>query len=76
MRYDMSQVEDKDSFASVERAKEKLGWQPQYSNSDTLVRAYDWYHENKDSIPTGSGLTHRIGWSQGVLKIFKKILGG
>ncbi len=67
---------DMDSFASIDRAKEKLGWQPRYSNAETLVRAYDWYHENKDSIPTGSGLTHRIGWSQGILKIFKKILGG
>jgi nucleoside-diphosphate-sugar epimerase len=67
---------DKDSFASIDRAKEKLGWQPQYSNAETLVRAYDWYHENKASIPTGSGMTHRIGWSQGILKVFKKILGG
>jgi nucleoside-diphosphate-sugar epimerase len=67
---------DKDSFASIDRAKEKLGWQPQYSNAETLIRAYDWYEENKDSIPTGSGVTHRIGWSQGILKVFKKILGG
>ena len=65
---------DKDSFVSIDRAKEKLGWQPQYSNSDTLVRAYDWYHDNKDKIPTGSGVTHRIGWDQGILKVLKKIL--
>jgi nucleoside-diphosphate-sugar epimerase len=65
---------DKDSFVSIDRAKEKLGWQPQYSNSDTLVRAYDWYHDNKDKIPKGSGVTHRIGWDQGILKIFKKVL--
>ena len=65
---------DKDSFVSIDRAKEQLGWQPQYSNSDTLVRAYDWYHDNKDKIPKGSGITHRIGWDQGILKVFKKVL--
>ncbi len=64
---------DKDSFVSIDRAKEKLGWQPRYSNSETLVRAYDWYHENKDKIPKGSGITHRIGWDQGILKVFKKL---
>lgn len=64
---------DKDSFVSIDRAKEKLGWQPQYSNAETLVRAYDWYQENKDKIPKGSGVTHRIGWDQGILKIFKKL---
>lgn len=64
---------DKDSFVSVERAKEKLGWQPRYSNAETLVRAYEWYHANKDKIPKGSGITHRIGWDQGILKIFKKL---
>ena len=64
---------DKDSFVSIDRAKEKLGWQPRYSNSETLVRAYDWYQENKDKIPKGSGITHRIGWDQGILKVFKKL---
>lgn len=64
---------DKDSFVSIDQAKEKLGWQPKYSNSETLVRAYDWYQDNKDKIPKGSGVTHRIGWDQGILKIFKKL---
>ena len=64
---------DRDSFVSIERAGERLGWQPTYSNSETLVRAYDWYQDNKDKIPKGSGITHRIGWDQGILKIFKKL---
>ncbi|MDX1643886.1 MAG: NAD(P)-dependent oxidoreductase, partial [Thermoanaerobaculia bacterium] len=64
---------DKDSFVSIDRAKERLGWQPRYSNAETLVRAYEWYHANKDKIPKGSGITHRIGWDQGILKIFKKL---
>lgn len=63
---------DKDSFVSIERAREKLGWEPRYSNAEALIHAYDWYLENKDKIPTGSGITHRIGWDQGILKLFKR----
>ncbi len=63
---------DKDSFVSIERAKEVLGYQPKYSNAEALIHAYDWYLENKDKIPSGSGITHRIGWDQGILKLFKK----
>ena len=63
---------DKDSFVSIERAKSRLGWQPKFSNREALIHAYDWYLENKDKIPTGSGITHRIGWDQGILKLLKK----
>ena len=63
---------DKDSFVSIERAKSVLGWQPKFSNEEALIHAYDWYMENKDKIPTGSGITHRIGWDQGILKLLKK----
>ncbi len=63
---------DKDSFVSIERAKTQLGWQPKFSNAEALIHAYDWYLANKDKIPTGSGITHRIGWDQGILKLLKK----
>ena len=63
---------DKDSFVSIDRAKERLGWQPRFSNEQALIHAYDWYLANKDTIPTGSGITHRIGWDQGILKLLKR----
>ncbi len=63
---------DKDSFVSIDRAKSVLGWKPEFSNQEALIHAYDWYMENKDNIPTGSGITHRIGWDQGILKLLKK----
>lgn len=64
---------DRDSFVSIERAKRELGWQPRYSNAEALIHSYDWYMANKASLPTGSGITHRVGWDQGVLKILKKL---
>jgi nucleoside-diphosphate-sugar epimerase len=33
----------KDSFVSIEKAQERLGWQPRYSNKEALVRNYQWY---------------------------------
>jgi nucleoside-diphosphate-sugar epimerase len=65
---------DKDSFVSVDKAREKLGWQPRYSNADALIRSYKWYIDNKTTIQQGTGVTHRIAWDQGILKVFKAFL--
>lgn len=65
---------DKDSYVSIEKAEKILGWQPKYSNSDALIRSYQWYLDNKHTITEGTGVTHRIAWRQGILKLFKKIL--
>lgn len=61
----------KDSYVSIERAEQKLGWKPQYSNKDALIRNYDWYVANLQNFEKQSGVTHRVPWSQGVLKIAK-----
>lgn len=61
----------KDSFVSIERAENKLGWKPKYSNKDALIRNYDWYVANLKNFESKSGVTHRVPWSQGALKIAK-----
>lgn len=65
---------DTDSFVSIEKAQNKLGWNPKYSNSDALIRSYQWYLDNKHTIQQGTGVTHRIAWKQGILGLFKKFL--
>lgn len=65
---------DTDSFVSIEKAEKILGWSPKYSNKEALIRSYQWYLDNKNNIQQGSGVTHRIAWKQGILKLFKKIL--
>lgn len=67
---------DKDSFVSIERAKAKLGWQPRYSNVEALIRSYEWYLEHASGLEIGTGVTHRVAWEQGALKVFKWLLGG
>jgi nucleoside-diphosphate-sugar epimerase len=65
---------DTDSFVSIEKAEKTFGWKPKYSNSDALIRSYQWYLDNKHTIKKGTGVTHRIAWKQGILSLFKKIL--
>jgi len=64
----------KDSFVSTEKIQERLGWEPVYSNAEALIRSYDWYLANKDNISTEAGVTHRVPWEQGALKLFRAIL--
>lgn len=61
----------KDSFVSIDKAKEKLGWKPKYSNKDALIRNYTWYVENESTFKGKSGVTHRLPWKQGLLTIAK-----
>jgi nucleoside-diphosphate-sugar epimerase len=61
----------KDSFVSIEKAQQKLGFQPRYSNRDALLRNYEWYLLNKHRLSGGSGLTHRLPWKQSALKLVK-----
>jgi nucleoside-diphosphate-sugar epimerase len=61
----------KDSFVSIEKAEKKLGYKPKYSNKDALIRNYKWYLENVDKIQQSSGISHRVRWKQGILRIAK-----
>jgi nucleoside-diphosphate-sugar epimerase len=65
---------DQDSFVSIEKAQSVLGWRPQYSNAQALIRSYQWYLDHKHEIAQGTGITHRIAWNQGILKFFKKFM--
>ncbi|MDE0198841.1 MAG: NAD-dependent epimerase/dehydratase family protein [Caldilineaceae bacterium] len=60
-----------DSFVDVAKAQRILGWNPKYSNQEALVRNYAWYIENLADFEGSSGVSHRVPWSQGVLKLAK-----
>ncbi|MBP7228364.1 MAG: NAD-dependent epimerase/dehydratase family protein [Longilinea sp.] len=62
----------KDSFVSIEKAQQVLGFQPRYSNQEALLRNYRWYLANKDQFAQGeAGVTHRVPWKQKALKLAK-----
>ncbi|MFT7595135.1 MAG: hypothetical protein ACI8R4_002461, partial [Paracoccaceae bacterium] len=62
------------SFVSIDRATQRLGYAPQHSNADALIRNYDWYVENHAQISAASGVTHRVPWKKGALKLIKLVL--
>ena len=61
-----------DSFVSIEKAEKKLGFSPEYSNQEALIRNFEWYLENVNNIQGKSGVSHRVPWKQGILGLLKK----
>ena len=61
----------KDSFVSIDKANQVLGFEPCYSNQEALVRNYRWYLANKANIAHQAGVTHRVPWKQKALKLVK-----
>ncbi|HEC22107.1 MAG TPA: NAD-dependent epimerase/dehydratase family protein [Chloroflexi bacterium] len=62
---------DKESFVSIEKAERVLGFTPKYSNREALIRNYQWYLDNLDQFENQTGVSHRVPWSQGILRIAK-----
>ena len=60
-----------DSFVSIERAEQLLGFKPRYSNKDALVRNYDWYVAHLSEFAGKTGVSHRVPWKQGLLACAK-----
>jgi len=63
----------KDSFVSIKKAEEVLGFKPKFSNKDALVRNYEWYLSNLKNFEHASGVSHRVPWKQGIFKLIKAL---
>lgn len=61
----------KDSFVSTEKAERVLGFRPKYSNKQALIRNYEWYLANLDKFKNQTGVSHRVPWKQGILRLAK-----
>ncbi|MEF3273651.1 MAG: NAD-dependent epimerase/dehydratase family protein [Chloroflexus sp.] len=60
-----------DSFVSIEKAERVLEFTPKYSNKAALVRNYQWYVANAKKFGQQTGVSHRVPWSQGILRLAK-----
>jgi nucleoside-diphosphate-sugar epimerase len=61
----------RDSFVAIEKAERVLSFTPRYSNKQALVRNYMWYLDNRKRFKNQSGVSHRVPWRQGILKLAK-----
>jgi nucleoside-diphosphate-sugar epimerase len=59
-----------DSYVSIDKARERLGFQPRLSNRDAILRTYTWWREN-DRSPRDASRTSRDAWRQGALSLAK-----
>jgi hypothetical protein len=41
------------------------------SNADALIETYRWYLQHWQEYAHRQGITHRVAWKQGVLKLVK-----
>ena len=62
----------RDSFVSIDRARVLLGWEPRFSNAETLCATYDWYLAHRGSL-RAHGTTHRVPWNQQALALLKRL---
>ncbi len=62
----------RDSFVSIEKAEKQLGWKPKYSTAEALIRSYQWYEKHYKEYENKEGVSHRVPWKQGILKVVKK----
>jgi nucleoside-diphosphate-sugar epimerase len=63
-----------DSYVSVDKARDRLGFTPRYSNQEALLSAYHWWREERAGRRPGGGRTGRTSrdaWSQGALRAAK-----
>jgi nucleoside-diphosphate-sugar epimerase len=60
-----------ESFVSIERMEQQLGFTPRYSNSMALIRNYDWFLAHRAEFQGKTGLTHRVPWRKGALRLAK-----
>lgn len=61
-----------DSFVSIEKARQVLKFKPRHSNKQALVRNFNWYLANEQSFAGTTGVTHRVPWKQGMLRLAKQ----
>ncbi|QFZ24275.1 NAD-dependent epimerase/dehydratase family protein [Saccharothrix syringae] len=66
-----------DSYVSVDKIRERLGFVPKYSNQEAILQTYAWWREARaaagDAGTAGraTGRTSQEPWKQGALKLAK-----
>jgi nucleoside-diphosphate-sugar epimerase len=62
-----------ESFVSIERMERQLGFEPRYSNRMALIRNYDWFVAHRAEFQGKTGVTHRVPWPKGALRLAKRL---
>jgi hypothetical protein len=63
---------DRDVSVSVALAEKKLGFIPKHSNVDALIANFRWYRDHRSEFASKSGISHRVPWKQGALRLARR----
>lgn len=61
----------KDHYVSVDKIQRELGWNPKKTTADVWIDTYRWYVEECANREVETGVSHRVAWKQGILKLAK-----
>ncbi|MET8577150.1 NAD-dependent epimerase/dehydratase family protein [Streptomyces sp. NPDC005012] len=61
----------RDSYVSLDKARDQLGFAPRLSNTESLLRTYRWWQSTGHTRRGAAGRTHRDPWRQGALSLTK-----
>jgi len=65
---------DQDSFVSIDKARNTLGWHPRFTNQDAMISTYAWYLREGKEMAKRTGTSHRVAWKQGALRLVKAVM--
>jgi nucleoside-diphosphate-sugar epimerase len=61
-----------DSYVSIDKARERLGFKPRFSNREAILRTFDWWlAQRAPKVAPKAGTTSRDPWRQGALSLAK-----
>lgn len=60
-----------ESYVSIDRLERALEFVPRYSACEALLRNYDWYVAHRAEFAGKTGVTHRVPWKAGALRMAK-----
>lgn len=63
----------RDSYVSIDKAVDRLEFNPRNSNKQALLKTYDWWRDNAIAVRRSAGRTHRDPWRQGALRLAKAL---
>lgn len=61
----------KDHYVSVDKIQNDLNWSPTKSTADVWIDTYKWYLEEYQNVKIRTGISHRVAWKQGILRLVK-----
>lgn len=62
----------RDHYVSVDKIRERLGWGPSKTTADVWIDTYKWYLDNYSDREVRTGVSHRVAWKQGILRVAKR----